>query len=99
MYLIILLVFVVALALGSVLLVVLIRLSRPKNEQKPVDRQNPAIAVPRPAEKKFKRCPVCRSTYTDDSLREFDVRIDARRSAGILPAMRLKNANSVSFPR
>ena len=55
----------IAFIVGVVLLLVLIRVF--KSGKKPASNRTP-LDIPRPAEKKFKRCPVCQSTFTDESL-------------------------------
>ena len=67
-YIQILIVVVIALAVGGVLLLILLRVYRAKNNEKPSNNPPPVIDIPRPAAKKFKRCPVCESTFTDENL-------------------------------
>lgn len=64
----ILIVVAIALLGGSILLFILLRVYKPKNVEEPVNNPKPVADIPRPAAKKFKRCPVCESAYTDENL-------------------------------
>lgn len=54
---------------GVVLILILIGVFRKRNSQKTTNHNIPAANISHATEKSFKRCPVCQSTYTDESLK------------------------------
>ncbi len=67
MFLILILVGIVF-VIGIVLTLILVRVFRKKNNEKPSNKNITVANIPRPTAKYFKRCPACQSTYTDESL-------------------------------
>lgn len=65
----------VLIAIGIVLIIcavsaLIIRsVFRSRKNEDPTNNQIPVVNIPRPVEKKIKRCPVCESTFTDQSLK------------------------------